>query len=124
MKNKFNLRKADFIILTAVILTAVILFLFTSGASAVTAQILVDGNTVHEILLPSVKETYVFCPGNGVEIEISQEYVRFLSSDCSGKDCVNCGKLTRAGETAVCIPNKTLIRLSGKSSSAPDVLTY
>lgn len=124
MKNKLNLKKADLIILTVVIFTAIVLFALKTDSGALTAQITVDGETVHEVILSSVEKTYTFFPGNGTEIEISQDHVRFLSSDCGGKDCVNCGKLTRAGETAVCIPNKTLIRLSGKDNSSPDILTY
>lgn len=124
MKNKLNLKKVDLIILIAVIFTAIVLFVLKSDSKALTAQITVNGETVHEVILSSVEKAYTFYPGNGTEIEISQDYIRFLSSDCDGKDCVNCGKLTYAGETAVCIPNKTLIRLSGKNNSSPDALTY
>lgn len=124
MKNKLNLKKADLIILSVIILIAVILFFVRSDSAALTAQITVEGETVYDIVLSSVKETYTLSLDNGTEIEISQEYIRFISSDCGGKDCVNCGKLTSAGEAAVCIPNKTVIKLSGKSNSSPDAITY
>lgn len=45
-----------------------------------------------------------------------------LSSQCPDKICVNKGKLTKAGETAVCLPARVSLRLEG--SAGTDGTTY
>ncbi len=124
MKSKFNLKKADFAVLLIILLSAAILFALRADSSAITAEISVDGEIIHTAVLSSVEKPYTVSPDNGTVIEISHDYIRFISSDCSGKDCVRCGKLTATGATAVCIPNKTIIKLSGNSNYLPDALTY
>ena len=46
-------------------------------------------------------------------IEISGKTVRFASSDCPDQVCVRTGTLTRAGQIAVCLPNRVVVRLVG-----------
>ena len=52
---------------------------------------------------------------NGVEIAGDGESVFFSSSDCPDKVCVNTGKLHFSGEWAACLPNKTVIKIFGRS---------
>ena len=124
MKNKLKIRKNDIIILCIILIAAAAILLLRGNTASLTAQIIVDGEILYDIPLREVEENYTLCLKNGVSIEISQDYVRFASSDCSSKSCVACGRLTSAEEAAVCIPNKTLLRLSGKTVSSPDIITY
>ena len=39
--------------------------------------------------------------------------VRFEKSDCPDKLCVNTGWLTKKGDVAVCLPNRTIIKIEG-----------
>ncbi len=68
--------------------------------------------------LDKVNETTVFSPVDGVEIEISKDGIRFVSSTCKSQQCVNCGLLTKAGQSAVCIPNKVMITLTSSGSNS------
>ena len=85
----------------------------------------VDGETLYEIPLDDVKESYTITLPNGVTVGVAPGEIRFVSSDCRGQDCVRCGALTRAGQAAACAPNKTVIVLKGTSEKgAPDAVSY
>lgn len=46
-------------------------------------------------------------------IQVEGKTVRFSASSCPDQVCVRTGTLTRAGQTAVCLPNRVIVRLSG-----------
>lgn len=56
-------------------------------------------------------------------IEIQQGKVRFKHSPCHNQYCVHQGWLTRASQTAICIPNQISIELIG-AEAAFDSLNY
>jgi hypothetical protein len=66
-------------------------------------------------------------------IEISKEYkqvvliekgrIRFEESECPDKICVNTGWLSHMGQTAVCVPNRTIIIIEGEPEEL-DGVTY
>ena len=47
------------------------------------------------------------------EICIDGQTVCFSESTCPDQVCVRSGLLTRAGQTAVCLPNRVIVRLTG-----------
>lgn len=51
--------------------------------------------------------------GNSV-IEIRDGRVRFISSPCSGQQCVHSGWLAHAGELAACLPNGIMVSVTGR----------
>jgi hypothetical protein len=46
-------------------------------------------------------------------IEIKQGKVRFVSSPCANQYCVHQGWLHRAGQAAICLPNRVSLELLG-----------
>lgn len=60
--------------------------------------------------------------GIAVTVVFYPDGARVESSACPDKLCVNCGKLTRAGETAICLPARVTLRLSG--NGGVDAATY
>ena len=125
MNRKRFFKKWDLAIVAALLLAAAALFLFRGGSGKRTAVIAVNGETLYEIELESVKEAYTITLENGVSVGVAPGEIRFLSSDCPGQDCVRCGALTRAGQAAACVPNKTLIALKGAPEGhAPDAVSY
>ena len=41
--------------------------------------------------------------------------IAVISADCPDKDCVKRGWLRRPGDSAVCLPNRLVVRISGKT---------
>ena len=48
--------------------------------------------------------------------EIKDHQIRFMDSDCPDKICIKSGFLSKNGESAVCMPNKTVLKIVGKDS--------
>lgn len=59
---------------------------------------------LHRVTLPRV----------GMTIEVGQGRARVVKSDCPEQICVKTGWISRAGQTIVCVPNRTVFRLTGK----------
>ena len=109
IKQKFCL--GDFIILLFVLLLAVSLFfLFRPEGTATTATISVDGQTVHQIHLPSFETISL---ENGVVIRFDGRNACIESSDCPDRTCIKNGWLSQAGQSSICLPNRTVLQLDG-----------
>ena len=101
----------DLMLLAVVLCVAFtgILCLFCARASQgeLKAVIRVSGEVYEEITLSEVKEPYsltVKSDGAEAELYITCESVEFKTSECSDYLCVNTGTLTKAGDSAVCLP--------------------
>ena len=122
--NSKLIRKGDIAVILAVVLVAAVLWFFqTRETDKPEAIITVNGETVETIDLSSVKEkiTFEFDTEPKVIIAAENGAIYFESAGCDDKLCVNCGKLSRKGDTAVCLPAKTVVTISG---SDIDALTY
>lgn len=64
---------------------------------------------------------------NGVvlTIEFSPEGARVKEANCPDRTCQRAGQLSRAGEAAVCLPGRVVLRLEGSGRDAEvDAQTY
>ena len=117
-------RKTDFIIIVAVLLCSVVALIWLrSGTKSGLAVISVDGQTVETINLSAVTKRREYNVGGEYNILIVAENgkIRFEHSDCHDKLCVKCGELYRKGDTAVCLPAKTVVTVTGDGL---DAVTY
>lgn len=122
--NSKLLRKTDLIIILAVMLAAAAFIIFLrAGDEPLRADISVDGKTVESIDLSKVTDRIEIQPRGAEKVLIVAENgkIRFEHSDCPDKLCVKQGELYRKGDTAVCLPEKTVITVTGGSL---DALTY
>ena len=56
-------------------------------------------------------------------IEIDENGARFIETAGPDRDCIDQGYITDAGEMAVCVPNRVLIRVIGKSGVDTDFIS-
>lgn len=124
MKRFFG--KKDAIIVLAIGLAAVLSLAAGHRAPAAqTAQVIIDNEVFSDIDLQGVENPYRMTLPSQVEIEISRGEVKVIASVCRDKLCVHSGALTKDGDIAVCLPQKTLIRVSGRpQENSPDAITY
>lgn len=109
MKHFF--RFGDFLIILLVIFAAIFTFYQTRPQKeAQTVTISVDGQVYRQFILPQ-ENTLVL--ENGVVIQFEGMRVRILSSDCPDHTCVKNGWLTKAGQSSICLPNRTVLQLDG-----------
>lgn len=123
MKTKL-FRKGDIAVILVILVTAAAFRLYqTKQSDKLEAVITVDGKTVETIDLSAVdgKRTIELDTAPKVVIAVEKGAIYFEEAECDDKLCINCGKLSRKGDTAVCLPAKTVVTVSG---SDVDVMTY
>lgn len=119
-KRKFALRSDLIIILVLGVIAIAALILFNRGERAAYAEIIHDNELIARL---SLKEDQIYTPeGFDVTFEIRDGAAAFISSDCPDKICVNTGFISKEGQSAVCLPNRLTLRITGGSNEA-DVYT-
>lgn len=125
MNNRKFFSKNDLIIIIAILILSILLFVLftlTTAGQSEYVQIIYDGNVIDTLPLDSDTE-YSPDTNNNIIIEIKDGKVRFKSSDCPDKVCVNTGWLSSPGQTAVCLPNKISIVIKPTSGDKNSVDT-
>lgn len=117
---------ADVLVAVVVILAAVLGFvrlLNPSDSGELTAVVRVRGEVYTEICLSDVREPYELTIDGEVQVvlSVSAEGVRFESSECPDKLCVNSGELSLVGQSAVCLPARVSVELVADGSASADV---
>lgn len=120
------LKKGDFIIFAIILLIAFICFMpfINAQNDNLICQISQDNKIIHKIILKQgYKDTItVNSPYGNSVICIENNSVWFETSDCPDKVCVHTGKLTHAGQIAVCLPNKITIKLIGQQNQVDAIV--
>ena len=131
--SKMNLKffKRNDLILVAVLLIICAATLlpkyFSKESQTLTAVVMKDGKVIQTVDLSEVSESYEYDLQCEPEAKLTFENgcVYYSYAECRDKLCVNTGRLTRAGDTAACLPSKTLVVLEGeKAEGDPDIITY
>ena len=102
------MKKGDFIII-AIVVIAVILsaFAFVSFDDASRVIIKQNNKIVYD---QSIDQNAAFNTGtNLVVIEDGAVYVK--EATCKNGDCVKLGKITKKGESIICLPNKVIVEI-------------
>ncbi|MDD5938745.1 MAG: NusG domain II-containing protein [Clostridiales bacterium] len=110
----------------ALILCAVAaVFLFSRTASGTVAVITLDGETVEEIDLSAVSESYTltFTGKSGITdvVEVSPGKIRVKEADCPDQICVHQGWIETGVAPIVCLPNALVIQIQD-SGDGPDAV--
>lgn len=100
------------------------LYLFaTRGDSGAYAEVTVDGEAVGSFALG--KDRDYSPPGRpAVRIAVRKGAVGFVASDCPDKVCVHSGFLSLRGQSAVCLPNRVVVRVTASRGETLDSVTY
>ncbi len=122
MNRKLINKKDILIIIIMLVLAAIIYiisdkFVFTTSKQA---EIIYNNNVIQTVTL---KGNYTFSPKDfpNIVFQVKDGAIAFISSDCPDKICVHTGFINKTGQSAVCLPNKMIIRLKSDSGS-PDAL--
>ena len=111
-------KKADLIIILAVIAAAILLFAaYTAPGQGKTVLIYHNGELLR--VLPLERDlSYTLTLEEGVNtVVIKNGAVWVESADCGG-DCVRSGAKSKAGSSIVCLPHRLVIEVSGEDYDA------
>ncbi|MDR3766045.1 MAG: NusG domain II-containing protein [Butyricicoccus sp.] len=121
-----NLKKGDLVIIAIVLLLAALVFapFALAPSQSLTCEITQDDETIRRVRLGAGYQETITIEGDSVTnvIQIEDDCVYFASSDCPDQVCVRTGKLTRAGQIAVCLPNRVVVRLVGAQDEVDAVV--
>lgn len=128
MERKFFTR-IDLVLLAVALLAVVAVFVgraFPPGGHLY-ADIQTGDGVTETVDLSAVTGSYtktVFSGGHTLTLEISPRQIAVVEADCPDKCCVACGRLTRPGSCAICLPARVVVRLrsDGKGSEVDAVL--
>ena len=108
------------IVLVLALALAVALPFYLRPNDVLTCEIVQDGEIVQTVKLTDTADEKIVIEGAVTNhIEITADGVRFAESNCPDQVCVRSGLLTRAGQSAVCLPNRVIVRVTG--AAAPEV---
>lgn len=112
MEQRSLMKRRDIIIIVAIVLIcAVVLVWYSSRKPGDVAVITFDGKTVKEISLTDADQLLTLQGNDRVHFEMKDHAIRFVDVDCPDKICENVGYISKQGETAVCMPNKTTLTI-------------
>ena len=113
--------KKDLLLIGGILIIALLLggfFLLQQGENSGVAALSVDGSVVALYDLEKESDRFIdlqeFC-GVPVTLEIQDGAIRFYESLCPDHICENYGFISREGETAVCMPNRTVLTIHSHS---------
>ena len=110
-------RPIDLIPIGLAAAAALILLLLPTGQGQ-SVEVRQDGELL--ATLPLDRDATYACRGLTVVVEDGAAYIE--DADCPDKLCEKAGRLTHAGDTAVCLPNRVTLTVTG--TPAADGVTY
>lgn len=118
-KRKFTYKECLILLLLLVLATGLYLWtlLRPAGTTVIIEQ---DGMELRRVVFSALTESETVQLGE-VVIEVSRDGARFVSSPCPDQVCVEAGTVSRAGASAVCLPEHVSLRVIG--GDGPDSTT-
>ncbi|WP_289129619.1 NusG domain II-containing protein [uncultured Clostridium sp.] len=89
------------------------------------AEITVEGKVYSKIPLSAHKGKEVIdinIDGHENKIVIKDDTIRMIDADCPDSLCIYQGKISRVGQSLVCLPNKVMIEIKGNFVDDDDVI--
>lgn len=116
----------DALVVIIVVAFAVMTAAFVYGKNrgeTLTATVKHRGQVAAQVALSTlIEEKKITIDGQyHLTVTLTKDGVSVTESDCPGQDCVHTGRITRAGQSIVCLPEQVIVTLEGKTS-APDVV--
>lgn len=124
MKGKFFAPKDLLLIALLLVFAGVFYFMTLPGESGDIAEISVDGKVVRQVSLCGEDDGIHELDGVNITYEVSGGKIRFVSSDCPDKVCVNDGFIGLGGQSVVCLPNKTVISVPRSDDGDVDIMLH
>jgi len=119
------LKKGDIVLIGILLFLFIMSFFllqhFRQAGSLVTVS--VNNQPLYSLSLSEEKDITISGPLGNTHLRISENEVWITEAPCPHKICKKMGKIGRAGEIIVCIPNKIFIQVEGNQDSSLDGIT-
>lgn len=124
MKNIFGrnlIKRSDVfvIFLTLLLIFSSFLLFRNSSSQNSIAVVTIDGKIEKEIDLTLQEDCIITLKTEPkVTLEIKNGQIRFIDSECPDSTCEKMGFLNNVGDTAACVPAKTVVTIKGADNSS------
>jgi hypothetical protein len=116
--------KKDIIFIVALLVAAVVFYVAYNKIFAqnkdIYAEISVDGKAVKTVELYE-NQTFSLDDMQNITFDVKNCAIAFVHSDCPDKICVKTGYIKKQGQTAVCLPNKTTLKIVARDNDVDAV---
>ena len=120
--------KRDIILIMILVIIALISFAvlhyWGNGQERIAAEISVDGKPVHYVALQNMqqqKELSVQGPLGDTIVQVREGEARIIESPCPDKICVRAGWVKLAGQSAICVPNRIILRIVSEDNKVDSI---
>ncbi len=120
-----RLKWGDFVIIAAVLALAAALTAWIALGTSdgqLYAEVWQDDVLVERVKLTDETDREIDLDGHNV-IVLAGKTARMESADCHDQVCVRTGTLTRAGQVAVCLPNRVILKIVGEMSEIDAIVS-
>ena len=116
-------KKADIILLAALIVigAAGLLAVRPASQSASAVIVTVDGVQTDSLDLSADQSVKIDTQYGSNLITVEKGSVFVSEADCPGQDCISLGKISSPGQSIVCLPNRIMVKITGKEGSVDAV---
>jgi hypothetical protein len=114
--------RADFLLLVTLGGVTGLLGRHAVGAEGSHAEVFVGTRRVAFLPLAQAGAYPITGAQGTAVIEVADGRVRVRHAPCRDKRCQHMGWLGRAGEAAVCVPGRLMVRVSGQNQSGADAI--
>ena len=119
------MKKADIVLFAALILLGAALSVpaLMWRDSGDTVRVTVNGKLFGTYKVSEDREVAVKKNGNTNIVVIKDGRVRMESASCKNQICVHTGKISRAGQSIVCLPNRVSVTIEGEGGGQYDAVS-
>ena len=123
------IKRTDFIIIAVILfvsLASLGIYTLTTGDSHVYAEIYLESELIMTVDLSEGIDRHFSIEARPAVVfhQTADGTIRFESSDCPDKVCINAGALSIPGQFAACLPNGVILKIVGgdKNKDIPDMV--
>ncbi len=122
MKGKY---RADLILLLAVLLIGAVLALRAlSSPTGACVHVRVDGTVVAAYSLSDARSEVIAGVNDGSNLLIIENGAAYVSqASCPDGLCIHTGRISKAGQSIVCLPNRVVIEIVSDGAGEVDAVT-
>lgn len=120
-ENKYSIKKGDIvIILSAIFLAGIAIWIAKAQIDGELVLVMVNGNTTEYSLLEDQTISLVQNNGQYNTIIIKQQQVFMKAASCPDQICVYHKKISKNGESIICLPNQIFVEVISKQENDID----
>jgi hypothetical protein len=122
---KYLLKTGDYILISCVIVFIISSFVFIHIVDSSEKVAIIIVNNIEMYRISPFEDRNIIVNGtiDKSHIQVKNAQISIIEAPCRHKICIKMGKISKAGETLICVPNRIVIQILGNNSNSLDGIT-